>query len=474
MLTTNKNDVSMQKRLSILGGGPGGLATGYYARKRNIPFTIYEQQDHVGGNCITLRHNDFYFDSGAHRFHDKFPEITIDMKELMGDELVRIDVPSEIFYKHKLIDFPLSPLNLIKNLGIPTFLKAGFEVVRARLNGANAYENFENFALYRYGKTIADLFLLNYTEKLWGAPCSRLSWNISGNRMKGLNLRTFIKEALLGNKAKTEHLDGSFYYPTKKGIGLIMDKLEGFCGYENIRTNAKVSTIFHSPHHIDAIQVNGQETVETDDVVSTLPVNRLLASMDPKPPQEILDLAAGLQFRNMVLVALFLDMESVTKAASVYFPGRSFLFTRFYEARNRNVTMSPPGKTSVVTEIPCQKGDDTWNMDDKQLVQIISKQLVETGLIREDKILDSQVVRMHDAYPKLELGSEEKIRAIFSYLNTFDNLRVSGRNGKFLYTHIHDMMKFGKDIIAEYPFGSMDTKQPPMVGFTPPGKECAA
>ena len=71
---------------------------------------------------------------------------------------------------------------------------------------------------------------------------------------------------------------------------------------------------------------------------------------------------------------------------------------------------------------------------------------------QEDKIIDAVVNRMSDAYPILEIGFEEKIEHIFSYLTTFKNLRISGRNGKFLYTHVHDMMKFGKDIIDEYPF----------------------
>ena len=128
--------------LSILGGGPGGLAVGYFARKRKIPFVIYEQADQVGGNCITLQHGDFFFDSGAHRFHDKIPGITKEMKELMGGDLMKVDVPSQIYYNKKLVDFPLSPLNLLKNLGIFAFFKAGLEVLRSRLRPKEPEKNF--------------------------------------------------------------------------------------------------------------------------------------------------------------------------------------------------------------------------------------------------------------------------------------------------------------------------------------------
>lgn len=441
-----------KKTLTVLGGGPGGLAVGYFARKNKIPFVIHESTDSVGGNCVTLRHGEFFYDSGAHRFHDKIPEITKEIKSLMGSDIAKINVPSQIFFNKKLIDFPLSPLNLLKGLGLFTFAKAGIEVILSKLKKNRKENNFETFATRTYGKTIANFFLLNYSEKLWGAPCDQLSPNISGKRMKGLDLKTFLKEAFLGNKAKTEHLDGSFYYPKKMGIGAITEKLEEYCGIQNIRRNSKTSKIFHDNHKILAIELNGREKINIDYVVSTLPINRFLGMLDPAPPENISALGQSLRFRNIILVAIFLNMESVTKAATVYFPGKQFPFTRLYEAKNRNITMSPKGKTSVVVEIACHYDDEYWKMSDEKLIQLVRSKLIKTGLIQEEKIIDATVNRMPDAYPVLKMGFEKKIQQIFNYLNTFKNLRISGRNGKFLYTHVHDMMQFGKEIIDEYPF----------------------
>jgi protoporphyrinogen oxidase len=121
------------KHLTIIGGGAGGLAVGYFARKKNIPFTIHEAAEQAGGNCITIRYRDFSFDSGAHRFHDKIPDITAEVMDFMGDDLMKVDIPSQIYYKRKLIDFPLSPLNLLKNLGLFTFIKAAWEVINTRI-----------------------------------------------------------------------------------------------------------------------------------------------------------------------------------------------------------------------------------------------------------------------------------------------------------------------------------------------------
>ena len=431
--------------ISILGGGAGGLSVGYYAKKAGRPFTIYEAAARPGGNCVTLKHGDFLFDSGAHRFHDKDPEVTAELKSLLGDDLRQIQVPSHIFHDGKYTDFPLSPLNLVLSLGPVAFTRAGFEVLRSRLAPAREHQDFESFALSAYGRTIASRFLLNYSEKLWGQPCDKLSTNVAGKRMKGLTLSAFIKEALLGGKAKTAHLDGAFYYP-KGGFGAIAGRLAGFCGEENIRLNSRIKKISHQGHRITALRPGGG----VEEVVSTLPLDQFLKMLDPAPPRDILGLATALRYRHMVLVALFLDKRSVTDSATVYFPESRFPFTRVYEPRNRHPEMSPEGKTSLVAEIPCRKEDSHWTMEDQRLIRTVGSHLMKIGWIEEAQVESAAVVRMQYAYPVLEVGFEEKIGSIFKYLDNFTNLRLSGRNGRFQYSHVHDMLIFGREIVDGY------------------------
>jgi protoporphyrinogen oxidase len=448
-LNDQNGQIAKPAHIAILGGGPAGLAVGYYAKKNQLPFTVYESGCAIGGNCITLKHGDFLFDSGAHRFHDKDVEATKEMKELLGDKLVKINAPSQIYYNGKFIDFPLSPLNLLRNLGLRTSTKAGFELALSRLTKREFNKNFEKFALSTYGKTIASYFLLNYSEKLWGVTCDRLSPNISGNRLKGLNLKTFLAEVVFGKNVKVEHLDGSFYYP-KFGIGAIPEKLGEFCGEDNIFTSSKVTRVFHNYNKIRELEINGEKRVEVDEVVSTLPSCLLLQIMEPLPTEEVLLLARSLRYRNLILIALFLNQESVTENASIYFPDSSFAFTRVYEPRNRSMLMSPPGKTSLVAEIPCQAEDELWNMENEKLTQLVCSQLAQIGWITKDDVINTSVTKLSRAYPVLEIGYEDKVQQIFAFLNKFSNLKISGRNGKFTYTHIHDMMRFGKEIIDDY------------------------
>ena len=96
------------QRLDILGAGPAGLGVGFFAKKKRIPVSIYELSNRVGGNSKTITKGDFRYDTGAHRLHDKHPMVTSLIKELLGKDLMKIDAPSKIYHKGRLIDFPLN------------------------------------------------------------------------------------------------------------------------------------------------------------------------------------------------------------------------------------------------------------------------------------------------------------------------------------------------------------------------------
>ncbi|BDS10361.1 protoporphyrinogen/coproporphyrinogen oxidase [Aureispira anguillae] len=434
------------KEIAILGGGPAGLALGYYAQKKNYAFTIYEGQEKTGGNCRTFQYEDFLFDAGAHRIHDKSAEVTQLIKDLMQGELKQIHSPSQIYKDGKFIDFPLTPLNLVSKLGLPTFVKAAAEIALENLKTRTGEDNFERLALKAYGKKIAENFLLNYSQKLWGTPCHQLSTQVAGKRLKGLNVKTFIIEGLLGLKAKTEHIDGAFYYPDY-GIGSIFDRLAERCDLNNILTNHKVTKIYHQDQKITKIELNHQSIKTVDCLLNTLPLNVFLNSLSPRPPAEILDLIQQIRFRSILLVVFMIDKPSINNNASMYFPDEEFPFTRIYEPKNRSAKMAPSNKTTLAVEIPCQHNDYWWKLGEEELIEEIKGKVLPLGFFKEDELLNVVVKRLPFAYPILEIGFEEKIATILDYLKGFKNLYTNGRNGLFKYSHIHDMFLTGKATI---------------------------
>ena len=428
-----------RNKITIIGGGPAGISCAYYANKHNIDFVLFEASNSLGGNCQTIKQKGFYFDTGAHRLHDKDPETTQIIKDLLGESLKKINVPSQIFRDNKFIDFPLSPLSLLYYLGYYNFIKEGFQIIFGLLFKFNKPKNFHDFAVSRFGCNIAQLFLLQYSKKLWGVDSKNLSISVSGNRLKGLSLYTMILEFLFGQKVKTKHLDGAFYYPDF-GIGSIFDALVKFCGSSHFHTNSKITALNHSNNIINSIEINNSRVVQVEEVISTMPLSILLDKLHPKPPKNILAISKSIKFRNIVLICFFLEKDSVNNNGSMYFPDEKYLFTRVYEPRNRSRHMSPLHKTSLIVEVPCQSTDDIWcNSDD--LLSKVKNDLIDIGFFVDNDIIDSCVYKIHHAYPILELGFEKKLDSILTYLETIKNLKISGRNGLFQYSHIHDHMK---------------------------------
>jgi len=436
--------------LTIIGAGIGGLAAAKYAQMAGVKCEIFEATSVIGGNAVTISAGDgFFYDSGAHRFHDKDPEITADLLEFMAESLHRVDAPSQICYQGRFVDFPLSPLNLISSLGFFTCVRAAAALFYERIiNGGRPLKTFADFSIRAYGQVIADRFLLNYSEKLWGLPCDQLSPVISGKRLEGLNLRTFLVETLLGRKAKTKHLDGAFWYPTG-GIGQIAEYLADSLEPQSIFLNSPLTSVCHNGQKITGMMVDGQHH-SVEQFLCSIPLARLLSMFDPQPPDEILALAKRLQTRNVILVGLFLDRSGVSPNASIYFPESHYPFTRVYEPKNRCQSMVPSGKTSLVAEIPCgYEKDSLWYADDETISETTLNALSSLGFFTVDEVIGTSVDRMADAYPVLDNNYEQILVELNTYLQSFKNLHFSGRNGTFSYIHIHDLMLIGKRLATQ-------------------------
>ena len=432
----------------IIGGGPAGLAAAHYAKKNNINFSLYESSNRFGGNCITINVGDFYFDSGAHRLHDVDSDTTQIFKNILKDDLRKIDIGSQIFSNDKFIDFPISPLNLFKFLGFRSFSYEGFKILFRMLFKKPKKNDFKSLITYKYGNKISNLFLINYSEKLWGISADKLSQKISGKRLKGLDIKTFLIELVFGKSKKTKHLDGSFYYP-KEGIGSLFEELAKQIGTEKLCLSKKVTQINHSKNKINSIEINNKENILVEELVSSIPLNVFISKMNPPAPKEIRSIVSKIKFRNVILIVLLVNKQRINFNGSMYFPSKDFPFTRIYEPKNRSDYMSPKEKTSLAIEIPCFSTDQIWNDNDDGIISIVKDKLLAINLIESDLIIESLVYRINDAYPVLEYNFEDKINHLSNYLSSFRNLKILGRNGLFEYSHIHDQFISARKIINE-------------------------
>lgn len=453
------------KHCTILGGGVAGLAVAHFARRAGLSCTLFEAAPRLGGSARTLVASlpggEFRYDTGAHRFHDIDPVVTAEVRGLLGHELGRVSAPSRIYHRGRFVDFPLRARNLVESLGTGFCLRAGAGLGWTRLFPPGEGSDFASMALRRYGPAVARPFLLDYTEKLYGRPGAQLSPAIAGRRLRGLHLRRFLREMLAGPGTRAGTMEGAFLYP-HGGIGRLAEALAESAGPDRLHTATPVTAIRHNGTRVTALRIVGCEApvdATTDPVVSTLPLGELLELLDPRPPDSVLAAARSLKFRDVVLVAVFLDRESVTPNATVYFPGPEFPFTRVCEPRNRSAGMAPPGKTALVAEIPVDavasrdervaghahppsRSDESW-------LSPAVDALGALGWARKGEILGTAVHRIRHAYPVLDLGIASRLGEAVGWMSRLENLRIAGRAGTFTYSHLHDQLAEARDLVTE-------------------------
>lgn len=436
----------MGKQLLILGGGIAGLAAGWAAANQDRSFVVLEAEPLPGGLCTTFEHEGFRFDSGAHRIHDKDPETTAALAELLGGNLHVVDRPSAIFDGARFVRFPLAALDVGRHLGLRNCARAARDVITARLRRPSGTDSFEEHAVRMYGRFIADRYLLNYSQKLWGESCAGLAPEVSGDRMKGMDLREALVGRFRPRRGSARHVEGRFLYP-RGGIAAIIDALESACR-GGLRTGARVTRLRHDGGRIVAVEVNGDSELEAGSVISTIRLDQLATLLDPPLPI-LAEHARHLHYRSLVLVALFLDVPSIMPFATAYFPTTEFPFTRIFEPRNRCPTMAPPGQTSLVAEIPCMRGDAAWEEPQDRIAERVLTFLERLDwLPRECALLGTSVRRIRDAYPVLSLNSVAHADALHKQLAPFTNLRLVGRNGRFEYSWIHGIVRTAGEAVG--------------------------
>ncbi len=434
----------------ILGGGLTGLSAGYKLTKSGASTEIFEQASAVGGLSRTIRTNGFSFDLGGHRFFTKKPEIDALIRNLMGGELISVPRHSKIFLRNNYFDYPLKPMNALFGMGIPTTIKIVEDYIAEklkRLRHSPPQLSLEDWVVANFGRTMFDIYFKEYSEKVWGIDCKRISADWVAQRITGLSLGGAIRNAFFKFSGRNiPSLVDSFSYP-QLGIGRLADRLRQEIENHNaVYTGFPIVKIKHSRSVIDSIETGGRQGshyASGNVFISSIPITTLVRLLDPPAPAPVLTAASKLMFRDLVVVAVMIDRKHATDQTWIYIPEKKIPFGRIHEPTNWSGKMAPEGKTILVAEHFSFEGDRIWNSSDEQLADITSQGLEQLGFISRGDVLGSAVVRVKQAYPLFEIGYAEQCEVIYSYLGAFRNLHLAGRSGMFRYYNMDHAIESG-------------------------------
>lgn len=478
----------------IIGAGPAGLTAAYeLLKKTNIHPIILEATDTIGGISQTVEHNGNRMDIGGHRFFSKDQRVLDLWDEMMPMQgkpskddillnrvkklaengpdpevedrvmLLRSRV-SRIYFLRKFFDYPVSlKFQTFANMGLGRTIKAGFGYVHSAIFKKKE-DSLENFYINRFGKPLYQMFFEDYTAKVWGVHPSKISADWGSQRVKGLSLSkavlNVLKKPFVHDKSKQEtSLIEQFSYP-KMGPG----QLYNIMAEEVVRLggeiimNACVDQVTINGDEIKSVTtfVDGKYTEFTADYfISTMAIKDLIEAIGKiKVPEDVYHVATHLPYRDFMTVGLLLDklkIKNTTKIKTlnnivpdcwIYVQDREVKLGRIQIFNNWSPYMVSDieNKVWIGLEYFCNEGDEMWNANDKDFINMAIEELIKIDVIdSKDDVLDSTRVKIKKAYPAY-FGEYANFDVVKNYLNTFDNLYCIGRNGQHRYNNMDHSM----------------------------------
>lgn len=443
--------MSTSRSVIVLGGGLAGLSAAQKFTEAGWTVTVLEERPKVGGLASSYESDGYTYDLGPHRLYSNLEALNEHFKMVLDGNWDYRDRLSRIFMKGAFFDYPLKASNVLQ-LSPWLIFRSFFDYIVVRIRNAVSPipdDNFENWVIKRFGRTLYELFFGTYTRKAWGIPCTQISADWANQRISLLSLWDTVKKTLFKPKNVPRTYVTRFLYPKTGGIGALSYGYQRLIERDGgtVTCDATVTSLDSDGSKITAVhyEKDGQQHTATADlIVSTLPLTMLVPMLGERVPEEATAAVDGLIHKGIVFVYLMLDRETLTPDHWVYIPEEHIAVHRISEFTNFSRECAPAGKTMVCAEITSTKGDKYWTMADDDLVKLAAGDLATLKLLDPTELRDGGFVRRVDyAYPIYDLTYRGHVRSLVDYLRTYDNMVSTGRQGLFRYGNMDHSVAMG-------------------------------
>ena len=406
----------------IVGAGISGLSYANFCGHDD--YLIIEMDSSIGGYCRTIKKEGFTWDYSGHFFHFRNQEIKdYILAEMDRDDILEITKMTQIRYKNRYIDFPFQ--KNIHQLSKKEFIDCLFDLFSERNPD---FSNFKEMVTAKFGKSIAEKFLIPYNEKLYATDTNLLDVDAMGRFFPYADKEEIIKNF---KKPASDSYNSFFAYPRGGAIEYVNSLFK--------RVIPEKLSLNEGLLHIDLknkIAKTSEREIKFDHLISTIPFPILLDMCD-------IEYNKNFYSWNKVLVFNigFNKKGKDTVNHWVYFPEKKYSFYRvgYYD------NIFNTDKLSIYVEIGINKDQPA---DPKDYLDRVLYDLKIAGIIDDHKIIAYSSVIMDPAYVHIKLESEKDKSEKMADLAKHDVYSI-GRYGEWIYCSIEDNIISAKTLASK-------------------------
>lgn len=416
-----------QVRTLLVGAGISGLATAAFLSDDD--YLVLEADKELGGYCKTIKRDGFVWDYSGHFFHFKHPEIEQWLRDRMPGQRIRtIEKKSFISYKGKSIDFPFQ--KNIHQLPQQEFIDCLVDLYFARAPGASApmpEGNFKEMLYARFGRGIAERFLIPYNEKLYACDLATLDKDAMGRFFPHADLTDIVRNMREANNAS---YNASFTYPEGGAIEYVK-ALASAVRPERIALEEKLVGLDLRKR----VARTTKREVRYERLVSSAPFDKLAAltglAYDP----------SVFTWNKVLVFNLGFDRKGPRDVHWVYYPDRARSFYRvgFYD------NIFDTERLSLYVELGYPRDAE---VSAEAMLPRVLEDLRAEGVLTEHKLVAHHSVVMDPAYVHITRASNAELARLRRTLAAHGVYSI-GRYGGWTYCSIEDNIVEARALAAD-------------------------
>jgi protoporphyrinogen oxidase len=403
----------------IIGAGISGLSYANFCNHND--YLVIEKDSQIGGYCKTIKQDGFTWDYSGHFFHFQNKEIKEYILERMkGQEILNVAKNTQILYKDTYIDFPFQ--KNIHQLPKEDFIDCLYDLFN---NDSTDLSTFKQMLNTKFGKSIADKFLIPYNEKIYACDLDILDVDAMGRFFPYADKEQIIKNF---KNPDNNSYNSKFTYPRGGAIEYV-NSLFSRIDSSKVSLNEELISV----NLVNKVAYTNKREIKFDKLISSMPFPVLLNKCEKKYDKDIYS------WNKVLVFNLGFDKKGVDKLNHwVYFPEKKYSFYRIGYYDN----IFNDDRLSLYVELGFDKDE---NVDKDKYLPIILNDLKKAGIITNHELLSYVSILMDPAYVHVNQSSEIDKKRIMKELEDYGVYSI-GRYGDWKYCSIEDNIIEAKEL----------------------------